>query len=196
MMQADYTLLVEQESRPTPRPKGEPLPDEYVGSPGSAKRRLKRRQQPPPPVEQLLAALEEEQLARKLFPRAAKLTETMMLSSPGLTPQVSVRCRVIEELGRFGDRRAVEPLLAILARDENWNIRQEVAMALGRLGDERAIERLDFRVGLRQLVKGQTNPARESFGLTSRTHAEARLLEQRGTELLFQLARGTVNARL
>ena len=142
MMESAYAVLREEESRPTPRPKGEPLPEEYVGSPGSAKRRLKPRQKPAPPVEELLAALEDETLARKLFPRAAKLTEMMMLSSPGLTPQVSVRCRVIEELGARATAARSSRCSRSWRGEENWNIRQEIASVLGSLRDERTVEPL------------------------------------------------------
>jgi HEAT repeat protein len=46
------------------------------------------------------------------------------------------------ELGRTGDPRALEPLVAAL-RDEDWECRHYVVMALGWLGDSRAIAPLE-----------------------------------------------------
>ena len=45
-------------------------------------------------------------------------------------------------LGELGDRRAVEPLMAILEDQERESVHEEVAKALGRLGDSRAVEAL------------------------------------------------------
>jgi HEAT repeat protein len=46
-----------------------------------------------------------------------------------------------QALGALGDRRALEPLHAILD-DEKWRVRHAVAQALGALGDVRAVEPL------------------------------------------------------
>ena len=45
----------------------------------------------------------------------------------------------IEELGKIGDTRAVEPLISILLED---NHRYEAIKALSKIGDHRAIEPL------------------------------------------------------
>ncbi len=49
---------------------------------------------------------------------------------------------VIEKLWQAGDKRAVEPLIEILKKDNDWQMRSDVATALGILGDKRAIEPL------------------------------------------------------
>jgi HEAT repeat protein len=51
-----------------------------------------------------------------------------------------------EALGRLGDRRAVEPLLASL-RDPDPGIREEAVWALGQMGDARAIAPLCALLG-------------------------------------------------
>jgi HEAT repeat protein/DNA polymerase III delta prime subunit len=49
---------------------------------------------------------------------------------------------VVESLGRFGDARAVELLMAVLAKREETVLRVAAADAFGRLGDARAVEPL------------------------------------------------------
>ena len=45
-------------------------------------------------------------------------------------------------LGKFGDARAVEPLVALL-KDEAWLVRKAAAEALGSIGDAAAVEALN-----------------------------------------------------
>jgi len=52
-----------------------------------------------------------------------------------------VRKAAVEALGKIGDPRAVEILLAALKEGENWQ-RKAAAEALGRIGDPRAVELL------------------------------------------------------
>jgi len=46
---------------------------------------------------------------------------------------------VSEALGKLGDARAVEPLIAAL-RDGVWGVRSRAAEALGKIGNRRAVE--------------------------------------------------------
>ena len=75
-------------------------------------------------------------------------------------------------LGKTGDRRAVEPLIAAL-KDENWEVRENVVWALGDIKDVRAIEplintlndkRLEVRKGAAKFLKEITG---QDFGLNS-----------------------------
>ena len=50
------------------------------------------------------------------------------------SPSVEIRCAAIQELGRMGDQRAVEPLRGLL-KDRDWNVRFRAVEALGALGD-------------------------------------------------------------
>jgi HEAT repeat protein len=52
-----------------------------------------------------------------------------------------LRWRAAEVLGRIGDRRAVEPLIALL-KDEDAGVREAAAMALGRIRDPNAVQPL------------------------------------------------------
>jgi HEAT repeat protein len=49
--------------------------------------------------------------------------------------------KIVEVLGRIGDTRAVDPLIALL-KERRRDIHKEVAEALGRIGDKRAVEPL------------------------------------------------------
>ena len=53
----------------------------------------------------------------------------------------SIRRSAAAELGRLGDKRAVDPLSEALA-DDNSHVRRSAARALGRLGDMRAVDPL------------------------------------------------------
>ena len=48
-----------------------------------------------------------------------------------------MRCRAAEALGKIGDPRCVEPLIAAL-KDAETNVRGDAALALGKIGDPRA----------------------------------------------------------
>ena len=61
---------------------------------------------------------------------------------------IDVRREVAEVLGKLGDARAVEPLIAALG-DANTDVRREVAGALGKLGDAVPWNRLSLRSGMR-----------------------------------------------
>jgi hypothetical protein len=52
-----------------------------------------------------------------------------------------VRCGAAEALGKLGDARAVEPLIACL-EELDWAVRNSAAIALGNLRDARAVEPL------------------------------------------------------
>ncbi|QBD79891.1 HEAT repeat domain-containing protein [Ktedonosporobacter rubrisoli] len=53
-----------------------------------------------------------------------------------------VRAGVAEILGMWGDGRMVEPLLARLRREREWQVREWLIWALARIRDERAVEPL------------------------------------------------------
>ncbi len=55
--------------------------------------------------------------------------------------QWEYRSQAAWTLGKMGNRRAVEPLIAAL-KDENWEVRENVVWALGDIKDTRAIEPL------------------------------------------------------
>ena len=50
----------------------------------------------------------------------------------------SVRTAAAEALGKIGDVRAVDPIIAAL-RDPKWTVSANAAEALGRIGDPRAV---------------------------------------------------------
>ena len=58
---------------------------------------------------------------------------------------IPVQERAAEALGKLGDARAVEPLLARLEDEYEW-VRERAAEALGKLGDVRAVEPLLARL--------------------------------------------------
>lgn len=54
-------------------------------------------------------------------------------------PDRTVRAGAAESLGRIGDPRAVEPLIAVIEdRDGDWSVRARAAWSLGKLKDRRA----------------------------------------------------------
>lgn len=59
---------------------------------------------------------------------------------------ILVRYSICENLGEFGDHRAVEPLIEVLRTDEE-SVRCGAAAALGFIGDNRAIPALKWAVG-------------------------------------------------
>jgi len=69
------------------------------------------------------------------------------------------RAKAASALGRLGDKRAVEPLIAVIKDDDDNIVRWSVASALATLGDKRAIEPLIAA------LKDQNNYVRSSRGL-------------------------------
>ncbi|MBL7220743.1 MAG: HEAT repeat domain-containing protein [Phycisphaerae bacterium] len=69
-------------------------------------------------------------------------------------------------LGELGDKQAVEPLMALLAREDDSSVQAAVAGALGKLGDKRAIEPLTTLLGgsSKCMVRAQAAKALEKFG--------------------------------
>jgi HEAT repeat protein len=60
-----------------------------------------------------------------------------------LSDEVSItQMWIIESLGELGDRRALTPLLNLLAQTESETIQQSIIRALGRLGDPKAAPHL------------------------------------------------------
>ncbi len=55
-----------------------------------------------------------------------------------------IRIAAIEKLGKSNDKRAIEPLIEVLKKDENDRVRAESVEALGFLGDKRAVEPLIY----------------------------------------------------
>jgi HEAT repeat protein len=62
--------------------------------------------------------------------------------------------RIVNALGRFGDRDAVGPILGILREGRRATVRSTAAIALGSLGDRAAIP------DLRELLDGEDRPTR------------------------------------
>lgn len=118
------------------------LPDEYSGSPGSEKRKVRKRKAPEkrPPVEEMIAALGNVEAATRLFPKSAKVSWLADLS--GLSSERSVMRKLVEELGRTRDPRAVDALIAELEKEKDVWIRTDIATALGVARDARAVEPL------------------------------------------------------
>jgi hypothetical protein len=115
------------------------LPDEYSGSPGSDKRKIKKRKPPEklPPVEEMIAALGDSEATMRLFRKAAKVSATSWDS-----PEAVTYSKLVEALGRSRDPRAVDALIEHLGRKEYSHFRGEVIDALGRAKDIRAVEPL------------------------------------------------------
>jgi len=73
--------------------------------------------------------------------KAASHPFVVYLLTTILTEWKNERASAIEALGRIGDSRAVEPLIAAL-KDEDVNVRWPAARALGEIKDTRAIKPL------------------------------------------------------
>jgi hypothetical protein len=118
------------------------LPDEYSGSPGSDKRKLKKRKPPEirPPVEAMIAALGNAEASRKLFPKAAKVSANAWMA--GINSERAVARKLVKELGRTRDPRAVDALIAQLTKEEDTWVKEEIIAALGVAKDPRAAEPL------------------------------------------------------
>ncbi|MBN2189864.1 MAG: HEAT repeat domain-containing protein [Candidatus Aureabacteria bacterium] len=54
----------------------------------------------------------------------------------------SVRWKAVMFLGQEKDVRAVDPLIKVIASDQNYGVRVEAIKSLGKIGDKRAIETL------------------------------------------------------
>jgi HEAT repeat protein len=111
-----------------------------------------------PAIEPLATALREKskgtsaQAARALAEIGPPAVRALLLAMED--DQVNVRTHAAEALGWVGDRRAVEPLIAILekrgglggkskvTRDSLLSLRIAVVRALGQIGDARAVEPL------------------------------------------------------
>ncbi|MCK9555243.1 HEAT repeat domain-containing protein [bacterium] len=52
----------------------------------------------------------------------------------------SARWKAVMFLGQEKDRRAVEPLIKVIATDQNYGVRMEAIKSLGKIGDKRAVE--------------------------------------------------------
>lgn len=118
------------------------FPDEYSGSPGSDKRKIKKRKprEIRPPVEAMIAALGNADAAKKLFPKAAKVSAgaCMML----VTPERAVAGKLAKELGRTRNPRAVDALIDQLTKEEDIWVKEEIIAALGIARDPRAVDSL------------------------------------------------------
>ncbi len=176
LMQAQFHQYVGDEWSP---PKGDAdLPTEYIGSPGSAKRRAKVRKPPGPiaTLEQLLAALEDSNLARKLYPKAKG-------GAYGPSPEIAALQKVIAELGRRRATEAIEPMRRMLDLE---GVREflgnDLLHALARINAPAAVPILDRFIdnhevnlagsALDALMIADPDKARESA---------LRLLAERGT---------------
>ncbi|MCX5654953.1 MAG: HEAT repeat domain-containing protein [Planctomycetota bacterium] len=89
-----------------------------------------------------------------------------------------VRLTAAEALGEIGDQRAVAPLIDLLARDSDWDVRKHAAIALGNLGGPEATARLieamaDPEPQVRKAVA-------EALGMVGGPEATARLIEAMG----------------
>lgn len=141
MMQAAYAQFAATEWGP---PQGliGGLPDEYTGSPGNPKRRIKSRKRTTtgPSTEALRAALCDPAAARRLFPKAAELLPIELMS--GLTPDGQTHRRVVMELVRLRDPAAIDPLVEMLARENETIIREELIHALAVIPGPHAVAAL------------------------------------------------------
>ena len=75
-----------------------------------------------------------------------------------------MRSRAAGALGRLGDSRAIEPLLAALA-DQDGDVRWDVIQALGEIGDPWAVEALTTALG--DSDEGVRRAAREALDTRS-----------------------------
>jgi hypothetical protein len=81
----------------------------------------------------------------------------------------NVRRLAASALGKIGDARAVEPLIALLEQEEKPQVRQYAIKALGRIGDERA------RPALERIL---TDPQEKEYNLRAARRALSRLRKQ------------------
>ena len=103
MMQAEYHQFAGTEWEAPVGVVGE-LPDEYVGSPGSPKRRVKKRMRPAEP---------------KILNKAlSKWTADELLSFLQNPDFDIIHGECLEGLAMMGDRRAIEPLFAALSKGD------------------------------------------------------------------------------
>lgn len=117
----------------------------------------------PPLIESFATPLDDRWTVPLIFQKAAgsKVQDVIeRIGEPAVEPLIEilkksqkgewapyVRQEVTKILGRFGDKRAVEPLIAALRRGNEdrkilWRERQYIAKALGSIGDDRAVEPL------------------------------------------------------
>lgn len=96
----------------------------------------------PRAVEPLIAALRNEDgnLRKEAF------NALVRIGTPSVEPLISQlnqyhSARAVEALGRIGDPRAVEPLIAVL-NDDEISVRTKAAQALGKIGNARAVKAL------------------------------------------------------
>ncbi len=52
----------------------------------------------------------------------------------------SARWKAVMFLGQEKDIRAVDPLIRVIATDQNYGVRMEAIKSLGKIGDKRAVE--------------------------------------------------------
>jgi hypothetical protein len=125
LMQSEYHQFAGNDWQPPSGVIGE-LPDEYIGAPGSSKRRLKKRSPP-----------REPRVLGKAVSRW-KFEELLgFLNNPDFD---IIHGEVITGLGLLGDPRAIEPLMALVHR--SGPMIGAAASALRKLAPERLRERL------------------------------------------------------
>lgn len=114
----------------------------------------------PSALVRLLGAEEARHDVVEAFVRCGASAVPLLVEQLGATDRETKQAAIVT-LGRIGDRRAVEPLIALL-EERDPDLCVTIASALARLGDQRAFEPLlpllaDKDVAVRQAVVGALN---------------------------------------
>lgn len=97
---------------------------------------------------------------------------------------------VVEALGKIGDPRSLEPLLAILNNKKvNWRLRYQIALAMPALGDRRSLPAL-LEIAEKGYIQGGFNNLREAaaMGFARMAGVEA----EKGKPILEAMIKGAV----
>ena len=109
----------------------------------------------------------------------------------GNPAQFGLRTAAAEALGRLGDARAVEPLIAALDAPRTLSLRRAaIATSLGQIGDPRAVDPLIAAmgaIGLNDVAPKQVNRDERLSLLAASTSALARIGDPRAVDPLIAL---------
>jgi predicted adenylyl cyclase CyaB len=185
MMEAEFHRIVGREWVQPVGVQG-PLPTEYVGAPGSPKRRIKKRKKPK----------EEKVLGRPL--RSWKVEE--LLDMLAREDYDIIHGEIAMALGKLGDARAVPPLLAKVKNGNGWAMRALKPLAPDDLREAllehlRSKDRFGFHEAASILVEYQDARAVDPIvGVLTDTRPQSQGLSQCVGQHLAQLGKDGFDA--
>jgi HEAT repeat protein len=120
-----------------------------------------------------------------------KDVETLIAELTDKKPMV--RRNAVEALGKLGDERAVEPLIAKLKKDKDKGVRAAAAKALGKIGDKRALEPLIAKLK-KDKDWGVRTAAAEALGVLGDTKAVEPLIAKLRKDKTHSVQRASAEA--